>query len=143
LLSYKSHYLKTSGELKNRLNQKRNEIELVDEILVYVRNQLIPTDFGEIYFNKTNDFVMIPLQPIVKAIEIGGMDFPLSLESYVQVPISFAFRQLVQLQKIYKEIHRKAKTDAITINTRMVDFCECIVNVNSFTNNKSSKYPSK
>lgn len=131
LLFYKKDYLTKNTALINKRGQKRNEILINEDTLVFVKNIKIEQDRCLIFFNKEKDSVIIPQEPIQKTGLNCGVEFALSMDMYVSVPLSFAKKQLEILLSHYEWIKTQVRdTDDVSINTSVIDYFQCIVNIN-------------
>lgn len=130
LLIYQSEFHKENPHLINRQNHSKQEIWLPCDTLVWVKNKRLATKKEDIYFNEAKDFVMIPEEPIQKERMINGEPFPLSMDLYVKVPLSFAKEQLDRLYSFYKWIKSEVENEnEISINTKVINYYESIVDI--------------
>lgn len=120
-----------SLQLSNRTNDAKHEAFVSGDTLVYVRNMKLPSNKDHIFISQDKQDVFIPLEPIVKEIELNPyMSIPLPLESYVEAPLSFVKHQFTELLSLYDwlEYECGVSRETASINTRIIDFAEVIVN---------------
>lgn len=118
---------------KNRNRDVLHEANLTEDTLVYVRNMKLPSHREDIFISKDKQAVFIPLQPMVKEIPLNPhMSIPLPLESYVEAPVGFVKEQLNELLSIYDWLEHdlQISKETASINTRIIDFAEIIINAN-------------
>ncbi|PLS19417.1 hypothetical protein CVD28_03100 [Bacillus sp. M6-12] len=134
LLTYTPNY-QEEYSLINRSQHKRQELSISEDTLVFVKNKRISESKESIFFNEEKDFVIIPEEPIEKEILIAGEAFPLSMDIYVKVPLSFAKKQLQTLHSHYQWIRERVPNpDNLTSNTKVIDYCECIIDCTDIHN---------
>jgi hypothetical protein len=130
LLEYRADYIK-EHDVINRTEHMKHQLIVPAETMVFVRNKKIAVNKEDIFFNPDMDFVVIPEEAIEKETLIAGERFPLSMDIYVKVPLSFAKKQLDTLHSHYEWIkERVPNPDKVSINTKVIDYCECIINTN-------------
>jgi len=131
LISYKKDYLFENPELTNKKGQKRHELMINEDTLVFVKNNKIEQDKSFIFFNKERTEIIIPQEPIQKTGLVCEIEFPLSMDIYIKVPLSFAKKQIQTLLSHYEWIKTQVEdVNNICINTRVIDYVECIINTN-------------
>lgn len=128
LLSYTDQAVKDNPLLHDRKNETKHELLVDPEKVVYVKNIMLNGQMNDLHVGNDRDFIVIPVIPIVKEKLITGMSFPVSMDAFVPVKVGFAYKQLQSLLALYDEIKRVYGSE-ITVNTKLIDFCQCIVKV--------------
>ncbi|MFF2531247.1 hypothetical protein ACFVS2_20305 [Brevibacillus sp. NPDC058079] len=130
LLLYREEIARKNPSLHNRLGQTRHIITMPEESAVYVKNVEIDTRREHLFINSDRNFIVIPQKPIIESKLVMDTPFPLSMDMYVEVPIGFAWKQYKELLGLYKWIREEFENpEEITINTKIIDFCQCIVTI--------------
>ena len=125
-LLYRSSYRNDHPHVENRFGQQKHVISLPGTTKVFVKNQRIIKN-EEIYVSPDHSQVIIPIEPIEKEkVVFGDVRFPLSLDTFVEVELGFAKQQKELLNSLYEKI-RGQYGDDISINTKWLDFSECII----------------
>jgi hypothetical protein len=122
---------------KNRDKDNRHEAFISKDTMVFVRNMKLPSKRKHIYISNDKQDVFIPLEPIVKEIELNPyMSIPLPLDAYIEAPVGFVKKQLNELLSIYRWLEEDCgvSKETASINTRIIDFAEIIINADKIQN---------